>query len=90
MQPLYQDEYGILKLLSGQPSVPSAQSLYPAQTIELKPRVGWMLLKKRYLFVKNAFKCYQAYVFTAAKILSSRACIFGMNPKKSEVDERGA
>ena len=64
MQPLhvYEDPYGILSLVSGQPLNASARSLYPAQRVEAEHLLGWMLLKKAYLFTKNAFKCYRAYV----------------------------
>ena len=43
MQPLYEDPYGILSLVSRQPLDSSAQSLYPAQKVEAEPMVGWMV-----------------------------------------------
>ena len=63
MQSFYEDPYGILRLVSRHPLKGSEQSLYPTQNIEAKkPIMRWALLKKGYLFTKNAFKCYRAYV----------------------------
>ena len=62
MKPLYDDEYGILTLISGQPLNLSAQSLYPAQKkIDDEPSFGLRTCKQWYLFKNNVFKLYEAY-----------------------------
>ena len=86
MQPLYEDQYGILRLGTGYPSHFSALLLYPLKKIEARLLLGCMLLKKGYLFLKNVFEGYRAYVFRTPKLLSQSACIFGRNPKGTKVD----
>jgi len=77
MQPLYEDQYEILRLVSGQPLHISAQSLYPLKKIEAKHLFGWMLLKKAYLFLKNAFKGYPRLPEKCSNVVQvSRAGVF--------------
>ncbi len=69
MPSFYEDPYGILSLVSGQPLAASIPSRYPIKKVEAKPIFGWMLLKKGSLFTKNVFKCCQAYSFFLLKRL---------------------
>lgn len=65
MQPLYQDEYGILRLNSRQPFDDFVDSLYsPQKRIVSKPPSSFMLLKRWCLANLNIF---QLYVFFAKK-----------------------
>lgn len=69
MQPLYQDEYGILRLISRQPLDDSVESLYsPQKRIVSKPRSSFMLLKRWCLANLNIL---QLYVFFPKKIIGS-------------------
>lgn len=81
MQPLYEDQYGLLRQVSRQSFGPALQSLYTSQeALEPKPLSQWMLLKNGYLGIKHRVQ--------AAKTLETGSSAFECKPKSTALAAR--
>lgn len=72
MQPLYEDKYGILQLVSGEPLGASVQPLCGNKKIDPESASWLTFFKRRYLFRINACKLYRAYVIKNTTVCRSK------------------